>query len=175
MCSYVVSLREVSVSGQRSRGAHCGMPSSAHWTNSSSPGPCVPPLLTLTSQWEGLYSPLCFCGLFVGLPLHLPVATTTTPGVKIILHPGLSLGTVLGHLVPSWGWHWKAQHRQKLHSTFLVHQGQVFLSSFGLITCITLELRQEVLQEHSWKGRERKGWSTSESCSCRGQELPLVF
>lgn len=61
------------------------------------------------------------------LPLHFPVATTATPGVKIILHPGLSLGTVLGHLVPSWGWHWKAQHRQKPHSTFLVHQGQVFL------------------------------------------------
>lgn len=49
-------------------------------------------------------------------PLHLPVATRpATPRVKLIVYPGLSLKTTLGHLVPSQGRPWKMQYRQKPH------------------------------------------------------------
>lgn len=105
MCSYVVSLREVSMSGQR-RGVHIvGCPALHNGQTSPALVPVhlhskeisqVPLLFNLTSVWEGLPWSTIFCDLSVVLfPHYLPVATRpATPRMKIILHPWLSLETI---------------------------------------------------------------------------------
>lgn len=165
MCSYVVSLHEVSVSGRRSRGAHCGCPALHTWQT-------LPALVPVCSPW-----PLSWRGCMVHcfflwsvcgpLSLHLPVATIATPGVKIILHPGLSWGTVLGHLLPSWGWHWKAQPRQKPHRTFLVHLHVSHQSSgrTDLRTLMEMQGRKARVPAKAVRAQTQQ--------RCWGQELPL--
>lgn len=132
MSSDAVSLHEVSVSGWDVGGVHYRRSSSALWTNPSSSSPCVPMLdatlfLRPTAVQPGLwtggtamfhYFLWSVCDLF---PIHLLVATKpATPWVKITQCPRLLLEIMLGHLVPSWGQHWKVQLRQKPYHTCLV-------------------------------------------------------